>query len=86
MIDETILLNYIRGKRIMVRDIFDKYPDEYNDALGAVEKIIASMPKEEPIIIKMDQEEIRNKLSDLEFERDFYKMHFEDLYGRKVKV
>lgn len=43
------------------------------------------MPKTDPIILKPNDEEIRNKLRDLEFERDFYKMHFEDLYRRKVE-
>ena len=39
----------------------------------------------DPVFIKPHVDDMRDKLRDLEFERDFYKMHFEDLYRRKVE-
>lgn len=93
MIDERCLLDEIKEELRGARCGFmtAEYRGGYNAALGDVIKIIGELPKvgilvqEEPVIIKTDQEEIRNKLRDLEFERDFYKMHFEDLYRRKVE-
>ena len=85
MIDEKILLNRIRVMRVNPSPMLkDEYAIVYNKALEAVEDCVECMTKEEPIIANPD-DEIRNKIHDLEFERDFYKMHFEDLYRRKVE-
>lgn len=85
MIDERILLNRIREMRVRTSPMLKtEHAIIYNKALEAVEDCVECMKKEEPITANLD-DEIRNKIHDLEFERDFYKMHFEDLYGRKVK-
>ena len=82
MIDEKVLLSYIQQNRHTKIMSWDSRSGGYNSAMDAVEEFINKMPKTDPIIL--NDEETRNKLRDLEFERDFYKMHFEDLYGRKV--
>ena len=85
MIDDRILLNRIREMRVRTSPMLKtEHAIIYNKALEAVEDCVECMKKEEPIIANLD-DEIRNKIHDLEFERDFYKMHFEDLYGRKVE-
>lgn len=85
MIDETILLNYIGKIYYKLLTAGNDHGAGHNEALDIVEKFISKMPKTDPIIIKPDDEEIRNKLRDLEFERDFYKYHFEELLQRKVE-
>ena len=85
MIDEKILLNRIRVMRVNPSPMLkDEYAIVYNKALEAVEDCVECMKKEEPITANPD-DEIRNKIHDLEFERDFYKAHCEDLYRRKVE-
>lgn len=87
MIDEKILLERIQKIKVEPRQTPEPeydYAIVFNQALEAVEDCVECMKKEEPIIANPD-DEIRNKIHDLEFERDFYKMHFEDLYRRKVE-
>lgn len=85
MIDEKVLLSYIQQNRRTKIMSWDSRSGGYNSAMDAVEEFINKMPKTDPIILKPNDEETRNKLRDTEFERDFYKMHFEDLYRRKVE-
>ena len=85
MIDERILLNRIREMRVRTSPMLKtEHAIIYNKALEVVEDCVECMKKEEPITANLD-DEIRNKIHDLEFERDFYKMQLEDVYRRKVE-
>ena len=85
MIDERILLNRIRVMRVNPSPMLkDEYAIVYNKALEAVEDCVECMKKEEPIIVNPD-DDLRDKLHDMEFERDFYKLHFEELLQRKME-
>ena len=83
MIDETILLNFMEKARFKNNN--NEYTDGINDAINTIKKFVGKMPKIDPVFVKPNVDDMRDKLRDLEFERDFYKMHFEDLYRRKVE-
>ena len=85
MIDEKILLECMQ--RMMYKTVAegDDHAKGYNDAINTLEDFVDKMPKIDPIFVKPHIDDLRDKLHDMEFERDFYKAHFEDLYRRKVE-
>lgn len=85
MIDENILLKFTEQARFKTLKHECEYADGFNEAINTLENFVDKMPKIDPVFVKPNDEETRNKLRELEFERDFYKMHFEDLYRRKVE-
>ena len=85
MIDENILLKFTEQARFKTLNHESEYADGFNEAINTLEKKKKKMPKIDPVFVKLNVDDMRDKLRDLEFERDFYKMHFEDLYGRKVR-
>ncbi len=85
MIGENILLNFMERARFKTLGHEHKYADGFNEALNTMKNFVDKMPKIDPVFIKPHVDDMRDKLRDTEFERDFYKMHFEDLYRRKVE-
>lgn len=85
MIDEKILLECMQRMKYRTIDDGDDHAKGYNDAINTLEDFVDKMPKIDPIFIKPHIDDLRDKLRDVEFERDFYKVHFEDLYRRKVE-
>lgn len=85
MIDEKILLEYMQRMKYRIIADGDDRAKGYNNALEMLRNFMDKMPKVDPIIVKPDDEGLRNKLHDIEFERDFYKLHFEELLQRKVE-
>lgn len=85
MIDENKLLNFMERARFKTLGHECEYADGFNEAINTLENFVDKMPKIDPVFVKPNVDDMRDKLRDLEFERDFYKMHFEDLYRRKVE-
>lgn len=85
MIDEKILLKFMEKARFKTLKQECEYTDGFNEAINALENFVEKMPKIDPVFVKPNVDDMRDRLRDIEFERDFYKYHFEELLQRKVE-